>query len=95
MANCEEKLWFLTIITHLLYVLCNEASSNFLVTGDEEESLGLGGTLGLHLLEAEVTVHHLSDLLHLPRNDLNEVYQPILYRFISCELSFVVLPFVL
>lgn len=60
-------LCFLPPISHLLYVLGNEASGHFLVTGDEEESLGLRGTLGLHLLEAEVTVHHLSDLLHLAK----------------------------
>lgn len=46
-------------------MLCYKASTHFLVVGDEEEGLGLGGTLGLHLLEAEVTVHHLPDLLNL------------------------------
>lgn len=52
-------------VSYLLYVLCYKASTHFLVVGDEEEGLGLGGTLGLHLLEAEVTVHHLPDLLNL------------------------------
>lgn len=61
----SHLLGFLPPISHLLYVLGNEAPGDFLVAGDEEESLGLRGTLGLHLLEAEVTVHHLSDLLHL------------------------------
>lgn len=51
--------------SHLLYVFCNKASAHFLVIGNEEKGLGLRGTLGLHLLEAEVTVHHLSDLLNL------------------------------
>lgn len=46
-------------------MLCYEAAAHFLVIGDEEEGLGLRRTLGLHLLEAEVTVHHLSDLLNL------------------------------
>lgn len=57
-----RNLW---VVSHLLNVLRYEASSNFFVTGDEEESFGLRGTLGLHLLEAEVIVHHLPDLLHL------------------------------
>lgn len=61
----DHLLCFLAPISHLLYVLGYEAPGDFLVAGDEEESLGLRGTFGLHLLEAEVTVHHLSDLLHL------------------------------
>lgn len=52
-------------VSHLLYVLRYQASSHFLVIGDKEEGFGLRGTLGLHLLEAEVIVHHLSDLLNL------------------------------
>ncbi len=55
-------------VFYLLYVLCYKASTHFLVVGDEEEGLGLRGTLGLHLLEAEVTVHHLPDLLNLRTN---------------------------
>ena len=47
-----------------------KASTDFLVIGDEEEGLGLRGTLGLHLLEAEVVVHHLPDLLHLTNSIL-------------------------
>lgn len=51
-------------------MLCYKASTHFLVVGDEEEGLGLRGTLGLHLLEAEVTVHHLPDLLNLRNTHL-------------------------
>lgn len=56
--------------SYLLYVLCYKASSHFPIIGDEEEGLGLRGTLGLHLLEAEVVVHHLPDLLHLTNKQL-------------------------
>lgn len=57
--------WHSIADSYLLYVLCYETSTHFLVVGDEEEGLGLRGTLGLHLLEAEVIVHHLPDLLNL------------------------------
>lgn len=46
-------------------MLCYEAACHLLVTGDEQEGFGLGGALGLHLLESQVIVHHLPDLLHL------------------------------
>jgi hypothetical protein len=46
-------------------MLSDQAPSHLLVIGDEQEGFGLGGTLGLHLLEAQVIVHHLSDLLNL------------------------------
>ena len=51
--------------TYLLNVLGDKASCHFLVVGDEKEGCGLGQTLGLHLLEAQVIVHHLPDLLNL------------------------------
>lgn len=51
-------------------MLCYQASTHFLVVGDEQEGLGLRGTLGLHLLEAEVIVHHLPDLLNLRNKQL-------------------------
>lgn len=57
-------------VSYLLDVLCYEAAAHLLVIGDEEEGLSLRGTLGLHLLEAQVVVHHLPDLLHLRNKQL-------------------------
>lgn len=57
--------WYKMAVSHLLYVFCYKASTHFLIVGNEEKGLGLRRTLGLHLLEAEVTVHHLPDLLNL------------------------------
>ena len=58
-AEKTHKKWY------LLDVLCDEAAGHLLVVGDEQEGLGLGRTLCLHLLEAQVVVYHLPDLLHL------------------------------
>lgn len=60
------------MVSHLLYVLCYEASTHFLVIRNEQKGLGLRGTLGLHLLEAEVTIDHLSDLLNLVKQTENK-----------------------
>lgn len=66
----------LIIISYLLYVLSYETPSHFLVIRDKEEGFGLWGTLGLHLLEAEVIVHHLPDLLNL-RNRLLYIQESV------------------
>lgn len=57
--------WHRAAISYLLYVLCYETAGHFLVIRDEEEGFSLRGAFGLHLLEAEVIVHHFPDLLDL------------------------------
>lgn len=66
--------------SYLLDVLRYETSSHFLVNRDEEERFGLRGTLHLHLLEAQVIVHHLPNFFNLW--EAERTLQTTVFRFI-------------
>lgn len=64
----------------LLDVLSNKAACDFLIIWNEEEGFGLWWDFGLHLLEAQVIVHHFSDLFNLKSSKTNIINRHNMYQ---------------